>query len=1650
MARRRLNKKVALVGSTVFLLMALGAVAVILGLSRNPAQFIADGDAAKAAGDFESARRNYSRAVGLTHSTADKIDLYFKLADVFGQTQDWRGILACWGQIVTADPQNLRARVGRLKYAYIMADSLAAMGQSVNESWNDVLKQTTELRDVAQKAGVLNEPVAKWEPSFGAMEETPWAGNLPRLGPRLEFIAGRASFEIASLGAGTSPDALLEQAQGNFEKAKEADPNNPDIYNYLARIVVQRGENSASRGNVQQREAAAKQADETLAEGVKTSGNAPQACVNLLARKFAVARAGQVAAARAKMQAMQPEYQGLAEKFPDNANVFAAAAEFYSVYSAYLGSTTSGEVLNRAIEAADKASLLDNDSVLYVRFASRLYYRKYSLFKDETSLDRAMALAEQALKLPDARDVPGPRKYARQAARLSLDAFLLRCYVGRMLSLGQSSPQRADLLARAEAAVREIEQIRGSGQNPQVVMWQGMLDLVKGNTGKAIRSLYAAYEQIKAAGTPQERDAFLSCTLADIFKGTTEVGAVVEFLGSALGAGIIDTRPDVLLDYGEALLQARSYDMALNAAGIFDERFGQTSRSRILRVGALIGKGHIPEAEEAISKLDANDPNVVRVSLGLERAKSAQLRGALRQQRESEAGNGGQSVETLTAELRDCERRQADLMLRLLQAAPAVVDEQDAGTLCESLIAQRQIPRAQEIVDAFLKYAPDNVALLSYKGLLAEFDPPVCPESRRREIREQVIRGLADPLRRSVELGVLYQQQEQFDKAAAQWREVLDATTGQATEGEPAYLRARRLSPRHEAAGYLFDLARRQKDWAVAEEVTRIARQDNLDDCGGSLFAARLAFARGENKDALSHLDECLRQRPVFSYGYMLRGNVQVAMGNELAAVEDLRKASGLNPTDPLVAKALANALYVRNKQLGDRKSSDQTQEARQALERAITLDPRDTTLLAAYAEMIGQDEPLKALALYQAIQAGSPSVTNAVVLGKLATRTALSETNEGKKQAFFEMAGSAFEQARKMEPGNQLMLESYAAYYRARGQDDKAAKLLAESRDNQLLWRHYVRVGRVDKAVELLLVMYAEPSTRIDALKGLILVAEETADADAVKKYSEELLTVEDSQTNRMAQIRAYLTVGLVPEAQAGLESFKAKYPDEPHILLMEALLARRQGDLDRALDLVNKGLQNRQDDAALWRLRGEIAFLKNNSDQAVADLKKSRSLDDDPATTVMLAKTYLWAGRGDEAVAELKGLLDKPEAADGARSLLESVYLKLGRTAAARQLYADVMAKDPENVEWLNRAAAFSLNQREYARAEELYERACRLRLQEIADQSQSEGVRDPHFTAALDGYLLSLILGAGESPAAGAAWHPEKLARVLEEGDRYVETLYGAVTLCRMAEAKQKLGDAAGARDCCRRAVDKAWVDEQVAAEVLMRVYRLMGGDEVSKYCSERLRTSPDSMSANYAMFNLAKVRDDYSGALGYIDKCISLCPADAPQRIAYLIEKAQILAVAHGETSDNTYLVKAIGVYESLLDKTPKNNNSVVLNNLAYLLAQSNQRLGDALDYAKKALEQNPDEANYLDTYAYVLHRNGRNAEAVQSLAAAIRQYEVKGSVPPEVYEHLGMAHEGAGDGEKAVAAYRRALEAGAGTMPKPVKDRIEAAIGRLAQ
>jgi len=1607
MAKKRLNKKVALIGSAVFVFLVLVAIGVILHLSQDPEKFIKDGDSAvKAAGEavdeelkaekYREAVRNYGRARAGAKTDSLRVEILFKLADVFLRTGEWPRVLGCWDGIIRIDPKNAEARFGRLEYSYIMADSMR--GRAGALAWQEIASQASEFIEVAENTDLLSEDTAQWEAkwkTFGMQASK----VSEQLGTYLYLLRGRATLEMARMGAVTDRDESLAQAIDDLEKAQKLEPGNVDAYRYLAQAVITKGGISAERGNLEEREKAASRAKKLLEQAVEVVDADVRAHINLLTIKLALSD-------REQIQSLEPEYLSLVRRFPSSAPAHSSLAVFY---------LTSFKNLDKAGEALEKAVELDRENVVYATSLANLCYRKFSIYGQKPQLYKAIEIAKGALTLPDAQESKGPRRWANKMNRISLYTFLANCYIEQVLEPCEvrTESESQKWLTNAEDMVHEIEQFYGSGEEPQVVKWQGMLELAKGNRNTAIKRLYRAYGQLKAAskGPAFERvDSLLSYRLAKVLENTAELGAANELFRVALripdrslADRIDETKPEALLDYADVLLKLRSYDVALSIVSFFESEYWPNERSQTLRINALLGAGRFDEAEEELSKRPApDDPNTIKLTLALVQAKIEQARRAiaLRQMKKSsdiilqglkvgeKSGEQGADELTMMAELKGYRTALAELVKKLLAIEPDFVDEASIVAVCNNYIAEGKTIEADDLVNRFLGYFPDKPVALFYKQILSEPEPDKVGQQRRREIEERVLSNTADPTLRAMNLGLFYRRSNEPNKAAVEFKKVLEAA---ARQRDVAELDEEIMGSQLVAASHLADIALRTKDAELAEQIADVAQRDNLDECEGRFYAALAAVAKDEYKDALAKLDECLKQRPVFSHGYLMRSKVNAALGNEHASIEDVQKAAFLNPVDGTIARELAFALYRRNEKLRPNVTSDQIIETRDALRVAMSLNPGQWRLQSFYAEYISEENPEDALAIRQRLQRAVPSVENALLLGKMALRMALREPDVERKEFLFNTAASAFEQGRAIDPQNRAVLEARAECYRLTGQVKKAEELLAQSQDEKLLWRHYFRNGQFEQAREVLEQLYQAEAKDSDVVKGLLVVAEKTADKKSAKKYSEELLSLEDSVENHLAQIQTFLGVGLVKEAEYKLQSFREKYPDEPRAMLFEAWLAMRKGQLKMALELTNRSLQSNQDNATAWWLRGEINRLMANYSQSIIDLKRSKSLSAEPVIRLSLAKTYLRSGRVEDAITELKNvIIDHPQASMEGRRMLEQVYKRAGMEETLKRFYDATLAELPDSVFWRNRAGALAIAAGDFTRAEELYGQAWQ--------KSKKDGRGD---ATAFDGYLQSLVAGG-------------KLGKVLEEGGKYVDSDFASIAYLRMAQAKMELGDKASAIQYCRKAVDRVGTEESFVAAMLRDMSMLVGEGEMLKYCEEKLKANPDSLTANFAMFNLVQMKAEHNRAIGYIDKCLQIVEPNSPRWANYIVKKAEVLLSAYAKTSDNSYLKRVIVVYESLLAKLP--NNAGVLNNLAYILAENNVRLGEALGYAKRAYELMPNNPSYLDTYAYVLYKNGKFSEASEFLHASLQQYEQdKISAPAEVYEHLGQVCEEVGSG-----------------------------------
>jgi tetratricopeptide (TPR) repeat protein len=145
--------------------------------------------------------------------------------------------------------------------------------------------------------------------------------------------------------------------------------------------------------------------------------------------------------------------------------------------------------------------------------------------------------------------------------------------------------------------------------------------------------------------------------------------------------------------------------------------------------------------------------------------------------------------------------------------------------------------------------------------------------------------------------------------------------------------------------------------------------------------------------------------------------------------------------------------------------------------------------------------------------------------------------------------------------------------------------------------------------------------------------------------------------------------------------------------------------------------------------------------------------------------------------------------------------------------------------------------------------------------------------------------------------------------------------------------------------------------------------------------------------------------------------------------------------HSHFQLGSYLYRAgdFGAAESELRETFRIDptHSAALNFLGYSLAERSERLEEAVDLIKRALALEEWNGAFLDSLGWAYYQLGRYDEARDPLERAAREYPFD----PVVLEHLGDLYARTGADDLAIAAWSRALDAGAES-PRALRAKIE--------
>lgn len=192
-----------------------------------------------------------------------------------------------------------------------------------------------------------------------------------------------------------------------------------------------------------------------------------------------------------------------------------------------------------------------------------------------------------------------------------------------------------------------------------------------------------------------------------------------------------------------------------------------------------------------------------------------------------------------------------------------------------------------------------------------------------------------------------------------------------------------------------------------------------------------------------------------------------------------------------------------------------------------------------------------------------------------------------------------------------------------------------------------------------------------------------------------------------------------------------------------------------------------------------------------------------------------------------------------------------------------------------------------------------------------------------------------------------------------------------------------------------------------------------NKVIEVCRPAQEYNPEEMAFYYYQGFAQYMKHDNDGALTTFRKGVSQIKPDSNPDIV-----SDFYAVMGDILHEKGLDKEAFESYDSCLQWKP--DNFAALNNYAYYLSEKRKDLSKAEQMSYKTIKAEPNNATYLDTYAWILFQQERYKEAKIYIDQTIKNDKAPSGV---VIEHAGDIYFNAGEPEKALEYWKQASENG---------------------
>ena len=487
------------------------------------------------------------------------------------------------------------------------------------------------------------------------------------------------------------------------------------------------------------------------------------------------------------------------------------------------------------------------------------------------------------------------------------------------------------------------------------------------------------------------------------------------------------------------------------------------------------------------------------------------------------------------------------------------------------------------------------------------------------------------------------------------------------------------------------------------------------------------------------------------------------------------------------------------------------------------------------------------------------------------------------------------------------------------------------------------------------------------------------------------------------------YMFLRQVPQGQEALEKAVASAPDNYWYSQGLASLYQQQNELDKAITLLEQmavRFPGKQD--PLFNLL-DLYGRQEKYDEVISTLNRlEKHMGKNEQLSMEKFRIYLQMKDDKKAFQEIESLVQEYPMDMRYQVILGDVYLQNGKKQEAYDVYQKVLAAEPDNP-----MAIFSMaSYYKQTGQEGLYQ------------QQLDTLLLNKKVTPDTKVSVMRQMIVENEQADKDSTQIIALFDRIMkqEQDDPQIPMLYAQYLLSKNMEAESV--------PVLEQVVDLDPTNKAARMMLVGTAVRKEDYKQIIKVCEPGIEATPDALEFYYYLAIAYNQAEQPDSVVSICKRALEHTTADSKKEVV-----SDFYSILGDMYHTQKQMKEAYAAYDSALVYNPSNIGA--LNNYAYYLSVERRDLDKAEEMSYKTVKAEPNNATYLDTYAWILFEKGNYAEARIYIDNAMKSDDEKSDV---IVEHCGDIYYMTGDVDGALSYWKKALEMGSES--KTLKQKLE--------